>query len=98
LGSGIRHDEADAWEQFAGVVVDFRHDSFGRGPAVRLIMEALVPDERARLGRRPKQDVFDLQLQILVGRDADGVAHAACLQRLVDRRPREVVDGEIQKC
>ena len=50
-----------------------------------------LADERLPAGpsRRPKQDVFDRQLQILVGRDADGVAHAACLQRLVDRRPRE---------
>jgi hypothetical protein len=41
-----------------------------------------------RLGRpgRRKQDVFDLQLQILVGRDANRVLHAACLQRLVDLR------------
>ena len=35
------------------------------------------------------QEAFDRQLQMPVGRDADGVAHAACLQRLVDLRPRK---------
>jgi hypothetical protein len=65
--------------------------SVGRGPAVRLILETLVADERRAAGptRRPKQNVFDRQFQTLVGRDADGVAHAAGLQRLVDRRSRE---------
>jgi hypothetical protein len=44
-----------------------------------------------RLGRPgdPEQDVFDRQLQVRVGRDADGVRDAACLQRLVDVRLRK---------
>jgi hypothetical protein len=46
----IRHDEADAREQLAGVVFDFRHDPSGRGPAVRLILEAFVPNERLEAG------------------------------------------------
>jgi hypothetical protein len=78
-------------EQLADVVLDLRHDPAGRGPAIRLIRETLVPDERfaTRPTWRPKQEVFDFYLQILVGRNADGVAHAACLERLVDRRSRE---------
>jgi hypothetical protein len=35
---------------------------------------------------RPKEDVFDRQLQVLVCRDADRIRHAPLLQRLVDRR------------
>jgi hypothetical protein len=87
----ICHDEADAREQLANVVLDFGHDPSRRGPAVRLIVEALVPDERRATGptRRPKQEVLDRQLQVLVGRDTDGVLDAACLQRLVDLRPCE---------
>jgi hypothetical protein len=56
-----------------------------------LIPEAFVPDERRAAGptRRPKQEVFDRQFQILVGWDANRVLDAACLQRLVDRRPRK---------
>ncbi len=33
-------------EQLAGMVLDFRDGASGRGPAVRLIVKALVPDER----------------------------------------------------
>jgi hypothetical protein len=75
----------------ADVVLDFRHDAAGRGPAVRLIRETLVPDERfaARPTWRPKQDGFDLQLQVLVGRDANRVLDTARFQRLVDRRLAE---------
>ena len=36
----IRHDEADAREQLADVVLDLCHDPPGRGPAVRLVLEA----------------------------------------------------------
>ena len=48
-GAGI-----DAREQLADVVLDFRHDPSGRGPALRLIPETLVPDQRlvARSHRR----------------------------------------------
>src|SRR5206468_133863 len=81
----IGHDDADAREQLANVVLDFGHDPSRRGPAVRLIVEALVPDERRATGptRRPKQEVLDRKLQVIVGRDADGVLDAACLQRLM---------------
>ena len=56
----IRHDEADAREQLTDVVLDFCHDPSGRRPAVRLILESLVADERLPAGptRRPEQDVF----------------------------------------
>ena len=46
----IRHDEADAGEQLTDVVLDFRHDPSGRRPVVRLILEALVADERRAAG------------------------------------------------
>jgi hypothetical protein len=87
--------EADAREQLANVVLDFSHDPSRRGPAVRLIVEALVPDERRATGptRRPKQEVLDRQLQVLVGRDADGVLDGACLQRLVDLQANRKGDG-----
>ena len=87
----IRHDEADAREQFADVMLDFRHDPSGRGPAVCPVVETLVADEWLAAGpsRCSKQDILDRQLQVLVGRDADRVRDAACLQRLVDLRPRE---------
>src|ERR1019366_3130827 len=83
--------KADAREQLARVVLDFRHDPSGRGPAVRLVVETLVPDERLAAGptHRTKQDIGDLPLEILVGRDADRVLDAACLQRLVDLRLRK---------
>jgi hypothetical protein len=49
-------------------------------------VETLVPDERLAAGptHRTKQDIGDLPLEILVGRDADRVLDAACLQRLVE--------------
>ena len=46
----IRHDKADAREQLADVVLDFCHDPSGRGPAVRLILDALIADERRAAG------------------------------------------------
>jgi hypothetical protein len=46
----IRDDESDAWEELADVVLDFRHDPSGRRPAVRLILETLVANERLAAG------------------------------------------------
>ena len=53
---------------------------------IPLIAETLVAHQRFRAGpaRRPEQDVGDLPLQLLVGRDANDVVHSAILQRLVD--------------
>ena len=45
----IRHDEADARKQLVDVTLDFREPS-RRGPAVRLILEALVAGERRAAG------------------------------------------------
>ena len=54
----------------------------------RLGAETLVAHQRlaARPSRRAKQDVFDLQLQVLVRRNADGIVHVALLEGVVDLR------------
>ena len=87
----IRQNEADAREPLADVVLDFRHDPSGRGPALRPIPETLVPDQRpvARSSRRTKQEVFDLDLQVLVCWHPDRVLDGTCLQGVVDLRCRE---------
>ena len=87
----IRQNEADAREQLADVVLDFRHDPSGRGPALRLIPETLVPDQRPvdRSSRRTKQEVFDLDLQVLVCWHPDRVLDGTGLQSVVDLRFRE---------
>ena len=46
----VRHHEPDAREQLASMVLDFRHDPARRGPAVRLILKTLVPDDRLVTG------------------------------------------------
>jgi hypothetical protein len=60
----IRDDEADAGEQLADVMLDFRHDPSGCDPTLRLIAETLVPDQwlPARSAPRTKQDVGDLKI------------------------------------
>jgi hypothetical protein len=52
-------------------------------------VKTLVADQGLPTGptRRAKQNVFDRQFQVLVGRDADRVLNAACLQRLVHLAP-----------
>jgi hypothetical protein len=42
----IRHDEADARNQLAGMVLDLRHDPSRLRPTAHLVGKALVPDER----------------------------------------------------
>ena len=53
-----------------------------------LVAETLVAHQglAARPSRRTKQDVFDVQLQALVRRHANGIVHVALLERLVDLR------------
>jgi hypothetical protein len=72
----IRHDKTDARERLVDLALDFRHDPSRLGPAVRLIGETLASDRRlpAASTWRPKQKVFELQLQAPVGRNANGVA------------------------
>ena len=64
----IRDDRADTREQLTYMVLDFRHDPSGRAPALRLIPDIVVPDQRlvARSSRQTKQEVFDRDLQVLV--------------------------------
>ena len=58
----------------------------GSRPALRLVAEAGEEDLRLlrRAADRPGQQVADPLLQHRVGRQADGVADALCLQQLVD--------------
>ena len=53
--------------------------------------KALVPEHRivAWSFRRPRQQLRDVPLQAVVGRNADGALHAALLQHLVDLGPGE---------
>ena len=82
----IRHDEADAREQLADMVLDFRDDPPRLRPTARLIRKALVPDERLAAGppRRPGEKTSNIPLQILIGRNADRIRHTALLKCLVD--------------
>ena len=69
----IRHDEPDARKQLTLVVLHLGDNPPRPRPTLRLIAKALVAHEGFATGspRRTKQDVFDLQLQVPVGRDAD---------------------------
>ena len=82
------HDEAHAREQLPEVELDLGHHPPRFGPTRRLIEETLVPDHRlvAWSSHWPRQQLRDIPLQAVVGRDADGLFHAPLLQRLVDLR------------
>ena len=84
----VSHDEADAGEQLTSVVLHLGDNPSGRGPALRLIPEALVAHQglAARPSRRTKEEVFDFQLHALVRRHADDIVHVARLERVVDLR------------
>ena len=71
--SHIRHDEPDARKQLTLVVLHLGDNPPRPRPTLRLIAKAFVAHEGFATGspRRTKQDVFDLQLQVPVGRDAD---------------------------
>ena len=60
-------------------------------PGGSLVPEAAVADQRRVAGPAAGscQQILDLPLQHVVGRQADRVAHPAALQRLVERRHRE---------
>src|SRR5450759_442583 len=64
----------------------FRHHTPRRIPARGLVEEAFVPDHRlvAWSSHWPRQQLRDVALQAVVGRDADGVLRAPLLQRFVD--------------
>jgi dipeptidyl aminopeptidase/acylaminoacyl peptidase len=82
----VRHDEPERGEQPAGIVLDVRNDSARRRPTVRLVPEALVPNQglATRTSARAKEDVLDRQFQGLVGGYADHVFHVALVERVVD--------------
>ena len=60
-------------------------------PGSGLVLEAAVADERrvTRSATGPGEQVLDLPLQDVVGRQPDRVAHSAAFQRLVERRQSE---------
>src|SRR5262249_6112088 len=68
------------------MVLDLGDDPSARRPAVRLVLEALVPDHGLATwtASRTKQDVFDLQFQGLASRNADGILHVGLFEQLVD--------------
>src|ERR1700680_1065564 len=84
----IRDDETDSREQFPEVELHLRHYSPRRFPTGRLVQKALVPDHWFMTGaaQGTLQQFRKVPLQILVGRYADGILHAALLQRFVDLR------------
>ena len=57
-------------------------------PTRCLVKEALVPDHWlvTRSSHWPRQQLRDVPLQAVIGRDANGILHVPLLQRLVDLR------------
>jgi len=83
-----RHDEARSGEQFPNVKLDLRHHPPRRRPTGGLVPKALVPDHRLVTGSSygPRQQLRDVPLQAVIGRDPDGVPHIPLFQGLVDLR------------
>jgi hypothetical protein len=70
----VRHDEPDARKQFARIMLDLGDDSAGLRPAVRAC------DSDGPVGEK---DVFDLQFQSFVCREADGILHVVVVEPLI---------------
>ena len=70
----VGHDEAHPREQLPKVGLHLRHYPPRRLPTDRLVEKALVPDHRLMTGPsyRPRQQLRDVPLQAVVGRDAVG--------------------------
>src|SRR5262249_44794959 len=68
------------------MMLDLGDDAPRRRPALRLVLETLVADQRlaTRTSPRAEQDLFDRQLQGLVGGDANGIRDIARFQPFVD--------------
>lgn len=85
------HDEADPGEQLTKVMLDLRDHAAGSVPGGGLVLEAAVADQRrvARSAAWPRQQILDLTLQHIIGRQPDRVVHPAAFQSLVDLGPGE---------
>ena len=83
-----RNDKAHPREQLALVMFHFGHHAAGLLPARCLVEKTLVLHQRLDAGpsHRSRQQLRDVPLQAVVGRDADRVRDAPLLQRLVDLR------------
>ena len=82
----VGHDESYPRKQLPKVELDLGHHPPRRPPTGCLVEEAFVPHDRlvAWSSHRARQQLRDVPLQAVVGRDADRVLHAPLLQRLVD--------------
>ncbi len=87
-GLQVSHDEPHSWKQLPGMELYIRHHTPRRLPARGLIEAAHVPDHRlvAPSSYRPLQQLRDVALQGVVGRDADSILYAPLFQRLADLR------------
>ena len=74
----VRHNESHPRKQFAKVELDLSHHLALCLPTRGLIQKALVPNYRlvARSSHWPRQQLCNVSLQTLVGRDANRVLHA----------------------
>jgi hypothetical protein len=70
-------DEADPREEFPEMMLDLRDHVARAVPGGGLVMEAAVADQRrvTRSAPRPDEQILDLPLQHVIGRQADRVAH-----------------------
>src|SRR5664279_317643 len=84
----VGHDESDSGEQLSEVELHFRHHTPRRLPARGLVEEALVPHHGlvARSSYGPRQQLCDVALQAVIGRQTYGILHAPLLQSLVNLR------------
>lgn len=81
----VRHDEADAGEQFAGVPLDLGNNAPGLVSRRRLILEVTVdaPHMVGRTPHRTLEQMRDPSLQDAIGTQADDMELALSLQHLV---------------
>src|ERR1035437_9940122 len=84
----VGHDEAYSREQLPSMELHLRHHTPRRLPTGRLIQKALVPDHGlvARSSYGPRQQLRDVALQAVIGRQTYGILHAPLLQSLVNLR------------
>src|SRR5215510_4381995 len=68
-------DEPYPGEKFAEMMLDFRDHPAWAVPGGGLVVEAAVADQRrvTRSATRPRQQIFDLPLQHIIGREANCV-------------------------
>src|SRR5215510_12710442 len=74
-------DEAHPGEEFAEMMLDLRDHTAQTVPGGKLVMEAPIADQRrvTRSAARPGEQVLDLPLQHVIGRQPDRVTPLAAL-------------------